>query len=146
MLADALTYAAGLEPDLLVDNATLTGACVVALGMTWSAFYVTNEDTRAKFASALKESGEQMWHMPLVDEYKDQLKSDCADLKHTGERWGGSITAGLFLREFIGKTKNWVHCDIAGPSAADRPSGWNVKGATGHGVLTFLSLIERSAK
>jgi leucyl aminopeptidase len=146
VLADALTYAAGLEPDLLVDNATLTGACVVALGMTWSAFYVTNEDTRAKFASALKESGEQMWHMPLIDEYKDQLKSDCADLKHTGERWGGSITAGLFLREFIGKTKNWVHCDIAGPSAADRPYGWNVKGATGHGVLTFLSLIERSSK
>ena len=146
VLADALTYGAALEPDLMVDNATLTGACVVALGTAWSGFYATNEETRARFSAALKQSGEQMWHMPLVDEYKDQLKSDCADLKHTGERWGGSITAGLFLKEFIGKTKNWVHCDIAGPASTERPYAWHVKGATGHGVLTFLALVERAAK
>ncbi len=146
VLADALAYGAALEPDMMVDNATLTGACVVALGTTWSAFYATNEDTRGKFAAALKQSGEQMWHMPLVDEYKEQLKSECADLKHTGERWGGSITAGLFLKEFIGKTKNWVHCDIAGPASTERPYAWHARGATGHGVLTFLALVERSAK
>ncbi|MEO8796746.1 MAG: leucyl aminopeptidase, partial [Polyangiaceae bacterium] len=64
----------------------------------------------------------------------------------TGERWGGSITAALFLREFIGETKNWVHCDIAGPMSADRARNWDVKGATGHPVLTFVSLVERAAK
>ena len=83
--------------------------------------------------------------MPLLEELREQLKSDVADLKHTGDRYGGSISAALFLREFIGKTKNWVHIDLAGPATADRAAGWNVKGATGHGVLTFLSLVEAAA-
>ncbi|HEY2365488.1 MAG TPA: leucyl aminopeptidase [Polyangiaceae bacterium] len=147
VLADALAYAAKeLEPDLLVDNATLTGACVVALGTTYSAFYATNADTAQRFAAGVKSSGEQMWHMPLIEELREQLKSEVADLKHTGERYGGSITAALFLREFIGKTKNWVHADIAGPAQTDRPYAWHGKGATGHGVLTFLSLVERAGK
>jgi leucyl aminopeptidase len=147
VLADALAYAAKeLEPDLLVDNATLTGACVVALGLTYSAFYASNEDTAHRYASALKSSGETMWRMPLIEELRDQLKSEVADLKHTGERYAGSITAALFLREFIGKTKNWVHADIAGPAQTDRPYAWHGKGATGHGVLTFLSLVERAGK
>ena len=146
VLADALAYAAKeLEPDLLVDNATLTGACVVALGMLYSAFYASNEDTAQRFASALKGSGENMWRMPLIEELREQLKTEVADLKHTGDRNGGSITAALFLREFIGKTKNWVHADIAGPAQAERAYAWHGKGATGHGVLTFLSLIERAA-
>jgi leucyl aminopeptidase len=146
VLADALAYAAKeLEPDLLVDNATLTGACVVALGLTYSAFYATNEDTAARFGTAVKASGESMWRMPLIEELRDQIKSEVADLKHTGDRYAGSITAALFLREFIGKTKNWVHADIAGPAQTDRPYGWNGKGATGHGVLTFLSLVERAS-
>lgn len=146
ILADALAYARDLKPDLLVDNATLTGACVVALGNTCSGFYASNEDTAAEFGAALKDSGEQMWRMPLLEELRDQLKSDCADLKHTGDRWGGSITAALFLREFIGSTKNWIHADIAGPAMADRPFGWSPKGATGHGVLTFFQLVERAEK
>ena len=146
VLADALAYARELQPDLLVDNATLTGAIVVALGTTCSAYYASNESTASEFAGAVKASGEQMWRMPLLDELRDQLKSDVADLKHTGDRWGGSITAALFLREFIGDVKNWVHCDIAGPMAADRPRNWDVKGATGHAVLTFVSLVERAAK
>jgi leucyl aminopeptidase len=146
-LADALAYGAKeLDPDLMVDNATLTGACVVALGTTYSAFYATNEDAAQRFASAVKTSGENMWRMPLVEELREQLKSETADLKHTGERYGGSITAALFLREFIGKTKNWVHADIAGPAQTDRPYAWHGKGATGHGVLTFLSLVERAGK
>jgi leucyl aminopeptidase len=146
-LADALAYAAKeLEPDLLVDNATLTGACVVALGTTYSAFYASNEDTAARFGTAVKTAGETMWRMPLIEELREQLKSDTADLKHTGERWGGSITAALFLREFIGKTKNWVHADIAGPAQTERPYAWHGKGATGHAVLTFLSLVERAGK
>ena len=147
VLADALTYISReVDPELLVDNATLTGACVVALGPTYSGFYATNEDTASRFAAAIKQSGEQMWRMPLVEELREQLKSDCADLKHTGDRYGGSISAALFLREFIGKTKNWVHADIAGPASTERPYHWHGKGATGHGVLTFLALIERASK
>jgi leucyl aminopeptidase len=145
VLADALAYAGKLKPDLLVDNATLTGACVVALGNTCSGFYASNEETAEVFGAALKRSGEQMWRMPLLEELKDQLKSDVADLKHTGDRWGGSITAALFLREFIGGTKNWVHADIAGPATSERAVGWIPKGATGHGVLTFLALIEHAS-
>jgi leucyl aminopeptidase len=145
ILADALAYAKELEPDLIVDNATLTGAMVVALGATYTGYFASNDDTARLFADAVKESGELMWRMPLIEELKDQLKSDVADLKHTGDRFGGSITAALFLREFIGDTKNWVHADIAGPATADRATGWNPKGSTGHGVLTFLSLVERAS-
>jgi leucyl aminopeptidase len=145
VLADALAYARTISPDLLVDNATLTGACVVALGNTCSGFYATNEETAIEFAASVKQAGEQMWRMPLLEELKDQLKSDVADLKHTGDRWGGSITAALFLREFIGDVKNWVHADIAGPVTTERAVGWCPKGATGHGVLTYVSLVERAA-
>ncbi len=146
ILADALAYARALEPDLLVDNATLTGACVVALGNSCSGWYANNDATAEEFAAAAKVSGEQMWRMPLLEDLKDQLKSDSADLKHTGDRWGGSISAALFLREFIGNVPNWVHCDIAGPAMGDRIRGWDPKGGTGHGVLTFLSLVERASR
>jgi leucyl aminopeptidase len=146
VLADALAYGRKLDPDLMVDNATLTGACVVALGNTCSGFYATNDETANEFAASVKEAGEQMWRMPLLEELKDQLKSDVADLKHTGDRWGGSITAALFLREFIGDVKNWVHADIAGPVTTDRAVGWCPKGATGHGVLTYVALVERAER
>ncbi len=145
ILADALAYARALEPDLLVDNATLTGACVVALGNGCSGYYASNDRTAEEFAAAVKGSSEQMWRLPLLEELKEQLKSDCADIKHTGDRWGGSISAALFLREFIGSVTNWVHCDIAGPAMGDRTRGWDPKGGTGHGVLTFVELIERTA-
>jgi len=144
VLADALAYARTTKPDLLVDNATLTGACVVALGTTCSGFYATNDETAGEFAAAVKQAGEQMWRMPLLEEMKEQLKSDVADLKHTGDRWGGSISAALFLREFIGDVKNWVHADIAGPATTERAVGWCPKGATGHGVLTYVALVERA--
>ena len=146
VLADALAYTRALEPDILIDNATLTGACVVALGNGTSGWYANNDAAAAEFAAAAKASGEAMWRMPLVEELKDQLKSDCADIKHTGDRWGGSISAALFLREFIGNVPNWVHCDIAGPAMGDRMRGWDPKGGTGHGVLTFAALIDSSSK
>lgn len=146
VLADALAYARSLSPDLLVDNATLTGACVVALGSSCSGWYANNDDAAAQFAGALKESGETMWRMPLLDDLREQIKSDVADVKQTGDRYGGSITAALFLREFVGDTA-WVHCDIAGPASIDRPTAWmQSKGATGHGVLTFLAIVERAAR
>lgn len=146
ILADALAYARSLEPDLIVDNATLTGACVVALGNSCSGWYANNDATAEEFSGAVKASGEQMWRMPLLEDLKDQLKSDSADLKHTGDRWGGSISAALFLREFIGNVPNWVHCDIAGPAMGDRIRGWDPKGGTGHGILTFLALVDRASR
>jgi leucyl aminopeptidase len=146
VLADVVWYAAQrFKPKFMIDLATLTGAIIVALGNTCSGWYATNDATANEFNAALKISGEQMWRMPLLEELKDQLKSDVADIKHTGDRFGGSISAALFLREFIGTVKNWVHADIAGPATADRASGWNPKGATGHGVLTFLALVERAS-
>ncbi len=145
LLADALAYARDLKPDLLIDNATLTGACVVALGTGCSGFYATNDETANEFATAVKSAGESMWRMPLLEDLREQIKSDIADVKQTGDRYGGSITAALFLREFIGDTKNWVHADIAGPAFADRAAGWSPKGATGHGILTYLALLERTS-
>lgn len=141
VLADVLAYGRELKPDLMVDNATLTGACIVALGMLTSGFYASQEELAEKMKRAAADAGESMWHLPLLDELRDGLKSDWADLKHTADRWGGSITAALFLREFVGQTP-WVHVDIAGPSMAQRAYGIHPKGGTGHGVLTFLKLIE----
>jgi leucyl aminopeptidase len=146
VLADALAYARTLSPDLIVDNATLTGACVVALGNTCSGWYSNDEGLAREFDRALSDSGEQMWRMPLLEDLREQIKSDVADVKQAGDRWGGSITAALFLREFVADAK-WVHCDIAGPAAIDRPHAWmQAKGATGHGVLTFLAMIERASR
>jgi leucyl aminopeptidase len=144
VLADALAYAVSLKPDVIVDAATLTGAALVALGKTCSAYYATDEKLAATLEASAKEAGESFWRMPLLDELSEQLKSDVADLKHTGDRWGGSITAALFLREFVGKVP-WVHCDIAGPVLAERARGMYPKGGTGHAVLTFLSFVERLA-
>jgi leucyl aminopeptidase len=141
VLADALAYARGLEPDLIVDAATLTGACVVALGKTCSAFYTDSDALAKRFESAASRAGEAFWRMPLIEEIKEQLKSDVADLKHTGDRWGGSISAALFLREFVGASP-WIHCDVAAPVLYDRARGLYPKGGTGHPVLTFLSLVE----
>jgi leucyl aminopeptidase len=146
VLADALAYARELAPDLLVDNATLTGACVVALGTSCSGWYASDDEAVREFGAALKQSGEQMWRMPLLEDLREQIKSDVADVKQAGDRHGGSITAALFLREFVG-TSRWIHCDIAGPASTERPSGWTqAKGATGHALLTFLALAERAAR
>jgi leucyl aminopeptidase len=144
VLADALAYASRLKPDLIVDAATLTGACLVALGKSCSAYYATDEQNAKRFQTAASAAGEQFWRMPLLADLSEQLQSDVADLKHTGERWGGSITAALFLKEFVGAVP-WIHCDIAGPVTADRAQGFYPKGGTGHPILTFLSLVENFA-
>jgi leucyl aminopeptidase len=145
VLADVLAYGRELKPDAMIDNATLTGACVIALGPTVSGFYANREELADRFRRAADTAGEAMWRMPLVEELRDGLKSDWADLKHTADRWGGSITAALFLREFVGDTP-WVHVDIAGPSMANRAYNVFAKGGTGHGVLTFLRLTEDFAR
>jgi leucyl aminopeptidase len=144
VLADALAYARKLEPDVMIDAATLTGACVVALGKTCSAFYTADERLAKRFDAAVAEAGEQFWRMPLLEELREQLQSDIADLKHTADRWGGSISAALFLREFVGDIP-WIHCDIAGPALADRAKGIYPKGGTAHAALTFVSFIEAAS-
>ena len=144
VLADALTYAKNLGPDLIVDAATLTGACVVALGKSCSAFYTAEEKLAKQFAQAAKQAGEPFWRMPLLEELREQLNSEIADIQHTGDRWGGSITAALFLREFVGEVP-WIHCDVAAPVLYDRARGMYPKGGTGHPVLTFLEFVESLA-
>ncbi len=141
VLADALCYASKLQPDVIVDAATLTGACVVALGKLYSAFYTADEKLAKQFGNAAKNAGESFWRMPLIEDLRSQLDSDVADLKHTGERWGGSITAALFLREFVGSVP-WIHCDVAAPVLFDAARGIYPKGGTGHPVLTFLEFVE----
>ncbi|MBW2455063.1 MAG: leucyl aminopeptidase [Deltaproteobacteria bacterium] len=141
VLADALAYGVELEPDFMLDNATLTGACVVALGPTVSGYFTGDDGLADKLGAAAQTAGEAMWRLPLVEDLREKLKSDWADVKHMGDRWGGAITAGLFLREFVGKVP-WIHVDVAGPSMADKAYGIYTKGGTGAGVLTFLQLID----
>lgn len=141
VLADALAYARRLEPDYVIDHATLTGACMVALG-PWTAGLFANDDELAvAYQSAAHATGESYWRLPLNDELRDMLKSDVADLKHTGESYGGAITAALFLREFVGTSK-WMHLDIAGPAFGERAHGIYPKGGTGFGVLTAVRFLE----
>jgi leucyl aminopeptidase len=140
VLADALAYGRKLEPDYMIDHATLTGACMVALGTSTAGFYANDEELAARYLDAAKTAGESLWRMPLLEELRDQLKSDVADLKHTGDRYGGSITAALFLREFVGGAK-WAHLDIAGPAFLDRAHALGPKGGTGFGVLALLQFL-----
>lgn len=142
VLADALYYATQLKPDFIVDAATLTGATLVSLGPPYSAFFTGQDEIAEAMQGAAQRAGESFWRMPLIEELRSQLKSDVADLKHTGDRFGGAITAALFLREFTDGVP-WMHCDIPGAVLRDRPSGMHPKGGTGHAVLTFLELVSR---
>jgi leucyl aminopeptidase len=141
-LGDALTYALKLEPDEIFDFATLTGACIVALGPHVAGVMSNNPDLASRFLAAAKSTGEDMWQLPLPERLRDQLKSEVADMKNTGERWGGALTAGIFLREFVGETP-WVHVDIAGPSSADKEYGAIGKGGTGFPVATIVEYLTR---
>jgi len=144
VLADVLAYAVQTEPDYLIDHATLTGACMVALG-PWTAGLYSNDDTLGRlYREAAEAEGESYWHMPLNRDLRDSLRSEIADLKHTGDRYGGSITAALFLEEFVGKTK-WMHLDIAGPAFLDRAHHQFPKGGTGFGIATAIRFLENLA-
>lgn len=141
ILADAISYARKLGATKLIDLATLTGACVVALGKITSALITNQQEWVNSVLSASVDAGEKMWQLPAYIEYKEQIKSDIADLKNSGGRPAGAITAGLFLAEFAESTP-WVHIDIAGTVTSDKEVGYNPKGATGVGVRTLISLIE----
>ena len=145
ILADALSYARTLKLSPLIDLATLTGACRVALGMLYSGLFGNDQDLINKVLGASQRTGEKMWYMPMPEEYKGQIKSEIADIKNTGNRYGGALTAALFLAEFADNTP-WVHIDIAGPRLSDKENGYIVKGATGFGVRTLIELALNEAK
>merc|ERR1711991_858538 len=141
-LADALTYASNLKPDSIIDLATLTGAIVVALGNDVAGFWSNNNDLANDLKAASAEAGEELWQMPLQKTYKEGLKSHIADMKNTGPRVGGSITAALFLEEFFDKEIKWAHIDIAGTCWTEKNKGINPSGATGFGVKTLVQWIK----
>jgi leucyl aminopeptidase len=139
-LADALGYARKHETKRIVDVATLTGACVVALGTVATGVFGNNQELVDQIIAAGTEAGEKMWQLPIYDEYKEQNKSTIADIKNTGGRNAGAITAALFVGEFAGDTP-WVHLDIAGTNMLDKPRKYEVKGGTGVPVRTLVNLV-----
>jgi leucyl aminopeptidase len=147
VLADALAYAARrLDPDLVVDVATLTGANAVALGKRTAALYSENDDLAGQLTEAATAAGEKMWRLPLPEDYVEYLSSEVADLANASDEGAGSITAALFLRQFTGATRDrWAHLDMSAPSWADSADGELAKGATGWGVRTLLRWLDTVA-
>lgn len=141
ILADALNYAEDFNPDYMIDVATLTGACVIALGDEIAALFSTDDKLQSMIQKASEQVGDKMWPMPMEKSYFSQYKSDIADFKNVGGREAGSITAALFLKEFVAKTP-WAHIDIAGTSEAQKDLPTCPKGATGSPVRTFVNLLE----
>jgi leucyl aminopeptidase len=141
-LADTLHYGSKLKPDAMIDLATLTGACMVALGQDFAGLMSNDATLTARVKAAAETSGEQVWELPLPASYAEQVKSKHADLKNiTGTRYGGAITAGLFLKEFVGQTP-WAHLDIAGPAYAERDgAGYHAWGASGFGARLLLEYL-----
>lgn len=144
VLADGLAYAdLNLDPDYLVDIATLTGAATLGLGRQYAAMYTRDHALAAQLSKAGETTGDRVWHMPLVDDYKDSLVSDIADFNHNaskGKYSAGSVTAALFLENFVG-ARRWVHLDIAGTARSEVDAGENSKGGTGFGVRLLTEWI-----
>ena len=140
-LADALCYACELNVDEVIDIATLTGACMVALGTHASGIMGNNKDLVNRLIQVGAKSGERYWEMPMYPEYFDSLKSEIADMKNSGARWGGTSAAGLFLQNFVTDNVKWAHLDVAGTAFLDKPQKEFIAGATGVGVRTLLNYI-----
>jgi leucyl aminopeptidase len=143
-LADALSFGLRFKPDAVVDFATLTGACMVALGPHTAGVMSNNDGLANDLLAAAQRAGEDMWRLPLPPRLFEQLKSEIADFKNTGERWGGALTAGLFLQEFV-RDVPWVHVDIAGPSSASKEHGHIGKGGTGFAAAAIIEFLRRAA-
>lgn len=140
-LADALVFAEKLDVDAIVDLATLTGACIVALGDDIAGLFTEDDDLANALSTAAATAGEKFWRLPMEAKYFEGLKSIVADMKNTGPRPGGSITAALFLKQFVEKTP-WVHLDVAGPVWTEKESGYNNPGGTGFGVRTLVEWVK----
>ena len=141
VLADALSMASNAKPDAIIDLATLTGACMVALGPNVAGLMGNDDAWIAQVETASASTGEQAWHLPLPPEYRKQLDSTVADLKNIGSQHAGALTAGLFLKEFVGEGIPWAHLDIAGPAFLDSDNGDMPRGGTGFGVRLLLDLM-----
>jgi leucyl aminopeptidase len=140
VLADVLDVVRGMQPRRIVDAATLTGACMVALGVDVAGLFTNDQPLCAAVAAAARETGEAVWQLPMFPEYDEQIRSDVADIKNVGDgRWGGAITAAKFLERFVGGIP-WTHVDIAGPAFAEKPKAWIDGGGTGFLVRTLVAL------
>jgi leucyl aminopeptidase len=142
VLADGLAYAKQLGATHLIDAATLTGACVVALGMVNAGVFSNDDETYDKFAAALETSGEKFWRLPLGDEYVDLIRSEIGDIKNTGGRWGGASTAAEFLHTFAEDTP-WIHLDIAGVAWNEETKPHMPKGPSGIAVRSILEWVRK---
>lgn len=140
ILADALVLAAREKPDCMIDLATLTGACIVALGNELAGLFSNDEELADRLAACGRDAGESLWRLPLAAEYREDIKSHVADIKNVGGGSAGAVTAALFLREFVGEVP-WAHLDIAGPAFAAKERPTCPKGGTGFGVRTLLNLL-----
>jgi leucyl aminopeptidase len=142
-LGDAITYArTKIQPDELFDFATLTGACMIALGPYTAGVMSDSEPLVRNWMSAAERTGEDMWRLPLNSRLREQLKSSVADMRNTGDRYGGAITAGLFLKTFA-KDTPWLHVDLAGPASTSSPRPSQPKGGTGFAVATMVDYATR---
>jgi leucyl aminopeptidase len=144
ILADALSYAVERQPHRVLDLATLTGACIVALGPKIAGLFGNNDSFCKELISACRRTGERVWRLPLHDDFKEQLKSSVADLKNIGGKWGGAVTAAKFLEQFVGSTP-WIHLDIAGPSWCDTENSTRDSGGTGCFVRSLVAYVTRWA-
>ncbi len=144
VLADGLHYARQLGATHLLDAATLTGACVVALGYVNAGIFCNDEKFFDQFAQAIKLSGEKMWRLPVDAEYQELIKSEIADIKNTGGRWGGAVSAAMFLKEFVEDTP-WIHLDIAGTAWIEDSKSWIAKGPSGIAVRSIIELAKQFA-
>ena len=140
VLADGLHYARTLGCTHLIDAATLTGACVVALGMVNAGIFANNEEIYQRFCQALQRSGEKFWRLPLDQEYFEQISSSIADIMNTGGRYGGAINAAMFLKEFVDDTP-WIHLDIAGVAWMEENKSWIGKGPSGIAVRSLVEFV-----
>jgi leucyl aminopeptidase len=140
VLADGLFYARQLGCTHLIDAATLTGACVVALGSVNAGAFANNDEIYDRFSKALKSSGEKMWRLPLDAEYQELIRSGIADIVNSGGRWGGAVTAAMFLKEFVDETP-WIHLDIAGVAWMEENKSWIAKGPSGVPVRSLVEFV-----
>ncbi len=140
VLCDALAYAAKQNCDVIIDIATLTGACVVALGKYMAGLMGNDEKLIKQLQRAAEESGEKVWPMPSGDEYVEEMKSKIADLKNIGSKWGGACTAAAFLKQFAGE-KKWAHLDIAGTEMFDKATEYTTEGSSGFGVRLLTTCL-----
>lgn len=145
ILGDVLSWAADSKPGAIIDLATLTGAILIALGPWTTGLFASDDELAEDLLESAKHAGEPMWRLPIPSDMKELIKSPIADLKNTGGRYGGSITAALFLKEFVGDIP-WAHLDIAGSSHLDKARGYEPRGGTGAGVRTLVELVRRRAE